>query len=258
MRSHSQAPASVSSKSLMSNRRSRSGRGEEAEVDEVRVAADLDGDAAERQRGDVRGHHQRPAAEEGEGRGAHPPVAHRDQLRDAGRGLAPGAGSTGSGRSAAAVQPARAEGGTRFRAAAPAALRSSRRMTGVDMAGHLPRPSAPASALRRLGPGRLRRRSRRPGIRVDGLLQASRRCSPPRSSRSARRRRAASGRPGRRSTGPSGCRGHPARCGPGAGCPLPSSRGRRWRRHRARTTVSGGSAPSTMPMTSSVKRVAFA
>ncbi len=59
------------------------GRGEGAEVGEVGVAACLHPQPGDRRRGEVGRHHRGGAAEEGEGRGRHPPVADRDQLGDA-------------------------------------------------------------------------------------------------------------------------------------------------------------------------------
>jgi hypothetical protein len=62
------------------------GRGIQAEVGQVRIAAQLDEDPAARPRGQVGRHRQGGAAIERERRHRHPPVAHRDQLgRAAGR-----------------------------------------------------------------------------------------------------------------------------------------------------------------------------
>ena len=63
------------------------GRGEGAEVREVRVAAELDVEPAARRRVEIGGHQVGGAAVEGERRDEHPAVADRHQLRDAGRGL---------------------------------------------------------------------------------------------------------------------------------------------------------------------------
>ena len=54
-------------------------RGVEAEVAQVGVTADHRGDAGGRQRGEVRGHDRRGAAQEGERARDHPPDPHRDQ-----------------------------------------------------------------------------------------------------------------------------------------------------------------------------------
>ncbi len=61
--------------------------GEGAEVGEVGVAAELHGEAAARGARQVRRHHRRGAAVEGERRGEHPPVAERDELADPRGGL---------------------------------------------------------------------------------------------------------------------------------------------------------------------------
>ena len=76
-------------------------RREHAEVRQVSVAAALDGQAGAGRRGEVRRHDQRRAAVEGERRDEHPPVADRNQLRHACRGLAleqlDGSGPVGRG-----------------------------------------------------------------------------------------------------------------------------------------------------------------
>jgi hypothetical protein len=56
----------------------------DAEVREVGVAAELDVEARARGHTEVRRHDSSRAAIEGEGRDEHPPVADRDQLRNAG------------------------------------------------------------------------------------------------------------------------------------------------------------------------------
>ena len=62
-------------------------RGEQAEVDEVGIAAELDLDARARADREVGGHRQRRAAIERERRDRHPAIADRDELRDPGRRL---------------------------------------------------------------------------------------------------------------------------------------------------------------------------
>ncbi len=62
-------------------------RGEATEVREVGVAAELHLDPRARGPGQIGGHHVGGPAEEGERRGDHPPVADRDQLGHARRGL---------------------------------------------------------------------------------------------------------------------------------------------------------------------------
>ncbi len=64
------------------------GRAEDAEVREMRVAADLCCQPRTRRGGQVRRHHERGAAEEGERRDEHAPVADGDELGDPARGLA--------------------------------------------------------------------------------------------------------------------------------------------------------------------------
>ena len=63
------------------------GGGEDAEVRQVRVAAELGGDAGRRATGEIGGHDRRGAAEERERRGEHPAVADRDELGHPRRGL---------------------------------------------------------------------------------------------------------------------------------------------------------------------------
>ena len=58
------------------------GRGEHAEVGQVRVPAALHPQAGARRRGEIVRHDLRGAAVEGERRDEHPPVADRDELRD--------------------------------------------------------------------------------------------------------------------------------------------------------------------------------
>jgi hypothetical protein len=58
-------------------------RRKDAEVREVRVAAELDGEASVRRRRQIGRHHRRRSAEESKGRGEHPRVADRNQLRHA-------------------------------------------------------------------------------------------------------------------------------------------------------------------------------
>ena len=64
------------------------GRREGAEVGEVGVAAGLHPQPRDRGPRQVGRHHRGGAAEEGEGRGRHPPVADRHQVGDAGLRLA--------------------------------------------------------------------------------------------------------------------------------------------------------------------------
>ncbi len=85
--SHSHGPGSVSSKSLMSNSSLPLGRAEEAEVRQVRVAAELHVDPGARRRRQVGRHDQRRAAVERERRDEHPSVADRDELGHAALGL---------------------------------------------------------------------------------------------------------------------------------------------------------------------------
>ena len=88
-------------------------RAEQTEVRQMRVAAQLHGPAARRRRGQIGGHDERGAAEEGERRGEHPAVADRHQLRHSRgvlaaeqvdrirtrrRGLPRGVGATRDGR----------------------------------------------------------------------------------------------------------------------------------------------------------------
>ena len=101
--SHSQGPGSVSSKSLMSKTRCRSGRGERPEVRQVGVPAHLHGQPRPRRPRQVAGHRQRGPAEERERRGRHPPVADGQQLPHASRVPGPRAGSAGP------LDPARGE-----------------------------------------------------------------------------------------------------------------------------------------------------
>jgi hypothetical protein len=63
------------------------GGSEEPEVRQVRVPAELHGDAGRGRRGEVGSHHRGCAAVEGEGRDGHPSVADRQQLLDPGRVL---------------------------------------------------------------------------------------------------------------------------------------------------------------------------
>jgi hypothetical protein len=57
------------------------GRSKAAEIGDVAIAASLHADARGGSAGEIGGHHCRGAAEEREGRGAHPGVANRQQLR---------------------------------------------------------------------------------------------------------------------------------------------------------------------------------
>ena len=63
------------------------GGGEDPEVREVRIAAELHPQAGIRGLGEVHRHDRRRAAEEGEGRGQHPPVADRNEFLDTALGL---------------------------------------------------------------------------------------------------------------------------------------------------------------------------
>jgi hypothetical protein len=60
------------------------GRPEDAEVRDVRIAAQLHADARPRRRREIGRHDRRSAAEEREGRDEHPPVTDRGQLGDPG------------------------------------------------------------------------------------------------------------------------------------------------------------------------------
>ena len=59
------------------------GRGEDAEVHEMAIAADLDVEARGRRGCEVGGHDRGGAAIEGEGRLAHAAIANRDEMRHA-------------------------------------------------------------------------------------------------------------------------------------------------------------------------------
>ena len=85
--SHSNGPRSVSSKSFTSNTSDRSGDAKNAEVQEVRVSAQLGVETRYGRRGEIVGHHRRRAAEEREGRREHAAVADRDELGNARRRL---------------------------------------------------------------------------------------------------------------------------------------------------------------------------
>ncbi len=87
MRSHSQAPGKVSSKSLMSNSRSRSGEANRPKFDRCASPHAWTVMPLSGSRGQVRRHRQRRPAVERERRDRHPPVADRHQLRDPGRCL---------------------------------------------------------------------------------------------------------------------------------------------------------------------------
>ena len=78
--SHSNGPGRVSSKSLMLKTRRPVGRREDAEVREVRVAAELRVQARPWSVREVRRHQVGGTAEEGERRGEHPPVTDRAEL----------------------------------------------------------------------------------------------------------------------------------------------------------------------------------
>lgn len=98
--------------------------GVQAEVEEVRVAAELDGEAGVRLGRQVRGHHGGRAAQEREGEAAMRPYRIG---RSSGSLSLPCRSSTatGSGRSTAGIQPAWAERATRLRAARPRSARSA-------------------------------------------------------------------------------------------------------------------------------------
>ena len=85
--SYSNGPGSVSSKSFRSNRSVPLGRGEHAEVRQVGVAAELDGQTGGRGVREIGGHDLRRAAVEGERRDHHPPVPDRHQVGLAGEVL---------------------------------------------------------------------------------------------------------------------------------------------------------------------------
>ena len=78
--SHSQGPGSVSSKSLASNTRRRSGDANRPKFEQVGVAAGLHDDVRAGRRGEVEGHHRGRAAVVGEGRLRHARVTQRDQV----------------------------------------------------------------------------------------------------------------------------------------------------------------------------------
>ena len=63
------------------------GRGVDAEIGDMHVAARRHRQPGDRRARQVVGHHCRRAAQEGEGRGQHARIAHRDQSRDAVDGL---------------------------------------------------------------------------------------------------------------------------------------------------------------------------
>ena len=86
LRSHSNGPGSVSSKSLTSKIRSRSGEAKPPKLDQMGVAAQLDLERGGLG-GQIGGHHRGGPPEEGEGRGGHPAVADRDQVGEPGGGL---------------------------------------------------------------------------------------------------------------------------------------------------------------------------
>ena len=78
--SHSQGPGSVSSKSLASNTRRRSGEANRPKLEQVGVAAGLHDDVGPGRGGEVEGHHRGGAAVVGEGRLGHARVAQRDEV----------------------------------------------------------------------------------------------------------------------------------------------------------------------------------
>ncbi len=87
LRSNSNGPWRVSSKSLMSNRRSRSGEANRPKLARCASPHSWVDDAGARTRAEVRGHGQRGTAQERERRDRHAAVPDRHQLRDPGPGL---------------------------------------------------------------------------------------------------------------------------------------------------------------------------
>ncbi len=86
--SHSNGPGWVSSKSLMSKIRRRSGAAKTPKLERCASPQSWTMRSVSWRGGKVRGHDSRGASIEGEGRRAHPPVPDRDELLDAGLVLA--------------------------------------------------------------------------------------------------------------------------------------------------------------------------
>ena len=124
--SYSNGPGSVSSKSLRPNSKRSLGRCEQAEVREVRVAAELHLEPRPRRVLQVRGHDLRRASVERERRDHHPPVTHGHQIGLARVAFCSSSNATGSGRSGGR-HPVRRDcsAAAVSRAAFPRAFRSS-------------------------------------------------------------------------------------------------------------------------------------
>ena len=130
------------------------GRGEDAEVRQVRVPATLHREARARRRAQVLGHDQRRPAIERERRHEHAPVADRHQLRHTGLRLALEQRRPDRPGAAGGSNVACSARGTSLRAALPRATRSATDRCGVGARGVSACASCGATVRGRPGPCR--------------------------------------------------------------------------------------------------------